>query len=140
MIAPSADGGVATGAPDPAAPGPGAALRAAREAAGLSVEQVSESTRIRSALVRDLEADRFDSSGGAVYARGHLRALCRAVGTAPEPLVVLLDRRTGSSPEAVGHATPVAAPVTRTSGLAVPVPAPPERRGPAGPRPPSSPG
>ena len=108
--------------------GPGAALRAAREAAGLSVEQVSETTRIRSALVRDLEADRFASSGGAVYARGHLRALCRAVGTAPEPLVELLDRCTGISPEPVVDLSPV--PLAPTGALAVPVAAPPERHGP----------
>lgn len=131
MSAPAADGSVTTGpAPDAVPPGPGQALRAAREAAGLSVEQVSESTRIRAALVRDLEADRFHSSGGAVYARGHLRALCRAVGTPPEPLVALLDRCTGSAVEPVGDAVPVPAPVARTSTLAVPVPAPPERRGP----------
>ncbi|MBW8821870.1 MAG: helix-turn-helix domain-containing protein, partial [Streptomyces sp.] len=43
----------------------GAALRRAREAAGLSVEDVSADTRIRATLVRDLEADRFTSSGGA---------------------------------------------------------------------------
>lgn len=108
----------------------GAALRAAREAAGLSVEQVSATTRIRAAVVRDLEADRLSSSGGAVYARGHVRALARAVGLDPAPLVEQLDRATGTAPAPVGAVTPVPAPVPRTGALAVPRAAPPERRGP----------
>lgn len=128
MSASPADDRVTAGEAPGVVTGPGSALRAAREAAGLSVEQVSETTRIRATLIRDLEADRFASSGGAVYARGHLRALCRAVGTAPEPLVELLDRCTGISPEPVGEPVPVR--VARTGALAVPVAAPPERHGP----------
>ena len=108
----------------------GAALRAAREAAGLSVDEVSASTRIRSQVVRDLEADRLTSSGGAVYARGHVRALCHAAGADPAPVVALLDRATGTSPAAIGEAVPLPAPVARTGALAVPRSAPPERRGP----------
>ena len=120
-------------APQPAEPGPpsvGAALRAAREAAGLSVEDVSATTRIRPQVVRDLEADRLASSGGAVYARGHVRALSRAAGVDPAPLVALLDRITGTGPAEIGVAAPVPAPVPRTGALALPRPAPPERRGP----------
>ena len=37
----------------------GERLRAAREAAGLTVEQVSATTRIRPPVLRDLEADRL---------------------------------------------------------------------------------
>jgi hypothetical protein len=69
----------------------GAALRAAREAAGKSVEQVSESTRIRGTLIRDLEADRFASSMGAVYARGHVKSIAAAVGADVAPLLALFD-------------------------------------------------
>lgn len=69
----------------------GAALRAAREAAGKSVEEVSESTRIRGTLIRDLEADSFASSMGAVYARGHVKAIAHAVGADPAPLLELFD-------------------------------------------------
>lgn len=73
----------------------GAALRSAREAAGVTVEQVSADTRIRATLIRDLEADRFASSGGAVYARGHLRAIASAVGADPAPLVARFDAEQG---------------------------------------------
>jgi cytoskeleton protein RodZ len=70
----------------------GAALRAAREESGQSVEQVSAATRIRATLVRDLEADRFASSMGAVYARGHVKSIAAALGADPEPLLALFDK------------------------------------------------
>lgn len=70
----------------------GAALRAAREAAGQTVEQVSAATRIRATLIRDLEADRFASSMGAVYARGHVKAIAAAVHADPAPLLALFDQ------------------------------------------------
>jgi hypothetical protein len=71
----------------------GAALRAAREEAGLSVEQVSAATRIRATLVRDLEADQFASSMGNVYARGHVKSIAAAVRTPVEPLLALFDQQ-----------------------------------------------
>jgi cytoskeleton protein RodZ len=70
----------------------GAALRAAREASGQSVEQVSAATRIRATLVRDLEDDRFASSMGSVYARGHVKSIAAAVGADPAPLLALFDK------------------------------------------------
>lgn len=70
----------------------GAALRAAREESGQSVEQVSAATRIRATLVRDLEADRFASSMGAVYARGHVKSIAAAIGADPDPLLALFDK------------------------------------------------
>ena len=74
------------------APTLGAALRAAREAAGQTVEQVSAATRIRATLIRDLEADSFGSSMGAVYARGHVKAIAAAVGADPAELLALFDQ------------------------------------------------
>lgn len=68
----------------------------------MTVDQVSASTRIRATLVRDLEADHFDSSGATVYVRGHLRAIAGAVGTDAAALLALFDASQGR---------PVAAPV-----------------------------
>jgi cytoskeleton protein RodZ len=99
----------------------GAALRAAREAAGLTVEQVGATTRIRAALVRDLEADRFASSGGAVYARGHVRALAHAIGVDACPLVERLDRALGETPRPVEARVPVDVPRRVTAIGPVPV-------------------
>lgn len=108
----------------------GRALRAAREAAGLTVEQVSATTRIRATVVRDLEADRLSSSGGAVYARGHVRALARAIGVDPCPLVERLDRAVGETPRDVEAAVPLDRPARATTLGLVPVSTASERRGP----------
>jgi cytoskeleton protein RodZ len=70
----------------------GADLARAREERGLSVEDVSSATRIRAGLIRCIEADQFERCGGAVYARGHIRGIARAVGIDPEPLVAEFDR------------------------------------------------
>jgi len=58
----------------------------------MSVEDVSSATRIRAGLIRSIEADDFDACGGAVYARGHLRSIARAIGADPEPVVAEFDR------------------------------------------------
>lgn len=76
-------------------PSIGAVLAAARAAAGRSVEDVSALTRVRAGLVRAIEADDFAGCGGAVYARGHIKSIARAVGVDPEPLVAAFDQRHG---------------------------------------------
>jgi len=70
----------------------GSDLREAREAAGLTLEDVAERTRIRRTLVERIEADDFAPCGGDVYARGHVRTIARVVGLDPEPLVSEFDR------------------------------------------------
>ncbi|MFG1808299.1 helix-turn-helix domain-containing protein [Streptomyces sp. NPDC049040] len=68
-------------------PSVGHALAQARIAAGLSIDEVSTSTRVRVPIVQSIEQDDFSRCGGDVYARGHIRTLARAVGLDPEPLV-----------------------------------------------------
>jgi cytoskeleton protein RodZ len=75
----------------------GADLRAAREAAGRSVEQVASDTRIRATIIRDLESDQFASSGGAVYARGHLKSIASALHLDPSPLLAMFDKVQGNA-------------------------------------------
>ena len=70
----------------------GESLTRAREARGLTVEDVSAQTRIRGGLIRQIEADDFSGCGGAVYARGHLRSLAKVVGIDAEELVADFDR------------------------------------------------
>lgn len=62
---------------------PGARLRAAREARGLSIQDVAERLRLNAALVLAMEEDRLALLGAPVYARGHLRNYAVLVG-APE--------------------------------------------------------
>ena len=54
-------------------------LQQAREAAGLSVEQISSLTSIRTAVIKDLECNSVNLSGGIAYARGHIRTIARVL-------------------------------------------------------------
>jgi len=65
----------------------GETLAQARHQAGLTRAQVSKQTRIRETIIRNIEADDFSDCGGDFYARGHIRAIAKAVGTDPEPLI-----------------------------------------------------
>jgi cytoskeletal protein RodZ len=65
----------------------GGALAEARQLAGLTVADVSARTRIRQPIIRAIERDDFGPCGGDFYARGHIRAIARAVGTDAEPLI-----------------------------------------------------
>ncbi|SEG61458.1 protein RodZ, contains Xre-like HTH and DUF4115 domains [Thermomonospora echinospora] len=73
----------------------GETLASARQTAGLTVDQVSERTRIRATVVRGIEGDDFASCGGDFYARGHIRSIAKAVGIDPEPLIQEYDRLHG---------------------------------------------
>jgi helix-turn-helix protein len=69
----------------------GGALAEARTEAGLTVTQVSERTRIRETIIRGIERDDYSACGGDYYARGHIRAIARVVGTDPVPLIEEYD-------------------------------------------------
>jgi len=63
---------------------PGAALRARREALGLTIQQAAEALHLDPAMVAAIEADRFAALGAPVYARGHLRKYAIVLGLSPE--------------------------------------------------------
>jgi transcriptional regulator with XRE-family HTH domain len=69
----------------------GGALAEARSEAGLTVDQVSDRTRIRATIIRAIERDDYAICGGDFYARGHIRAIARVVGTDPAPLIEQYD-------------------------------------------------
>ena len=69
----------------------GETLAVARQRAGLSVAQVSERTRIRETIIRGIEDDDYSACGGDFYARGHIRAIAKVVGTDSEPLIAEYD-------------------------------------------------
>jgi cytoskeletal protein RodZ len=79
----------------------GEALASAREEHGLTVDEVSARTRIRGTLIRAIERDDFSLCGGAVYARGHIRSVARAVGIDPEPLIAEFDAENATVPQLV---------------------------------------
>jgi cytoskeletal protein RodZ len=69
----------------------GAVLAGARRRAGLTVGEVSRRTRVRETIVQGIERDDYSVCGGDFYARGHIRAIARATGTDPEPLIQEYD-------------------------------------------------
>lgn len=97
----------------------GRALRQARIEAGLTVDDVSNATRVRIAIVHAIEQDDFAPCGGDVYARGHIRTLARAVRLDPAPLLARYDAEHGGRP-----APTPAAPLFEAERIR------PERRGP----------
>ena len=69
----------------------GATLAAARRRAGLAVSDVSQQTRVTEPIIRGIEQDDYAACGGDFYARGHIRAIARAVGEDPAPLIDEFD-------------------------------------------------
>ncbi len=80
----------------PGGASPGMRLRSAREARGLSIEEVADRLRLNVALVLAMEEDRLGLLGAPVFARGHLRNYAALVG-APER-EILADCDVGDVP------------------------------------------
>jgi cytoskeleton protein RodZ len=97
----------------------GRALKQARIDAGLTVDDLTNATRVRIAIVHAIEADDFAPCGGDVYARGHIRTLAKAVHLDPAPLLAQYDADHGGRP-----APTPAAPLFEAERIR------PERRGP----------
>jgi cytoskeletal protein RodZ len=77
----------------------GATLAAARRRAGLTVSDVSQRTRVTEPIIRGIEQDDYAACGGDFYARGHIRAIARAVGEDPVPLIDEFDSTWRSAQE-----------------------------------------
>jgi cytoskeleton protein RodZ len=67
--------------------GAGAALRQARDAAGMSIEQVASQLHMTVRAVANLEADDWSSLGAPVFVRGQLRSYARLLGVDIEPYI-----------------------------------------------------
>jgi cytoskeleton protein RodZ len=64
-------------------------LQQARDAAGLSVEQISSLTSIRTSVIKDLESNSVNLSGGIAYARGHIRTIARVLNAKTGKAVII---------------------------------------------------
>ena len=69
--------------------GIGERLRSAREALGLSLEEIESATHIRRAYLHALENESFEELPGPVYAKGFLRSYAAYLGLAPRELLEL---------------------------------------------------
>ena len=80
--------------PDPtheALAGCGERLRSAREAAGLSVEEVAGRLHMPARIVRSLEAEDWAKLGAPVFVRGQVRSYSRLLGLTTAPMMEALD-------------------------------------------------
>ena len=78
---------------------PGAALAAAREAMGLTVEQVADQLKLAPRQVLAIEQDDYDALPNRAVTRGFIRAYAKAMRLDPAPLVAMVEVE-----GAVGHA------------------------------------
>jgi cytoskeletal protein RodZ len=102
----------------------GECLADARRQAGLSISQVSQQTRIRESIIRDIEQGDFTTCGGDFYARGHIRSIAGAVGADPGPLISEYDADHGPlhplrAAEVFEHSKPIKIRERRSPSLAM---------------------
>jgi cytoskeletal protein RodZ len=76
----------------------GEALAEARYRAGLTVDEISERTRIREAVIRCIEQDDYDACGGDLYVHGYVRAIAGAIGIDAQPLIREYDLGRAGAP------------------------------------------
>jgi cytoskeleton protein RodZ len=78
--------------------GIGARLRAGRERSGLTLLQAAEKLHVDSKVLEALEAEKFDSLGAPVFARGHLRRYAELIGEQAAQLQGLYNESTRPPP------------------------------------------
>jgi cytoskeletal protein RodZ len=88
-------------------------LQKLRVEKGMSVEEVSRSTRVPISSVERIEADRFGELPGEVFVRGFLRSYARAVAAPPDDV---LARYTASRRVAWVTPLPIVSPVRPARG------------------------
>jgi cytoskeletal protein RodZ len=74
-------------------------LRHERELRHVSLEEVSQSTRIPLKMLQRIEDDRFEELPGEVFARGFLRSFATALGLPAEPILTRYDAIRAPAPE-----------------------------------------
>jgi cytoskeleton protein RodZ len=98
-------------AAEPPVSGPGARLKAARESAGLSLDQAAQQLKLAPRQVRALEDEDYEHLPGRTFTRGFVRNYARLLNLDPEALLALL-------PDA-GHAAALDSPALLPTGLKI---------------------
>ena len=70
----------------------GESLTQARYQAGLTIDELSERTKIRASVIRSIEADDYEACGGDLYVRGYVRAIAGAIGVDAQGLIREYDQ------------------------------------------------
>jgi cytoskeletal protein RodZ len=66
-------------------------LATLRKSAGLSLDQIAESTKISVRFLSAIEQDRLDELPGGLFARSYIRQYAAAVGCDPAPLLKSIE-------------------------------------------------
>lgn len=80
-------------------PSIGAKLKQQREKRGITLDEISQSTKISNRFLRALEEDRFDQLPGGIFNKGFVRAYARSVGIDEDEAVSGYLEATGAAPD-----------------------------------------
>jgi cytoskeleton protein RodZ len=100
-------------------PAVGAYLRELRERQGVSLDEISRSTRVLHHYLEALESDNLAALPAPVFAKGFIRAYCQALGVAPDEAIAMYDQKVGQS-----HTPASLVPPPRVTQLPRPAPQP----------------
>ena len=95
--------------------GCGEALKAARERAGLSVQEISQRLKMPVRVIQSLEAGQWDQSGGVVFVRGQLRSYGRLLKVDVEPFLQQAETVVARPAELVSRAYRRGIPVSQAT-------------------------
>lgn len=99
----------------------GYTLRTAREAKGLSVQQLAGMTNMMVRTVTDLEQEDFSKIAAPIYGRGFIKLYCEAVAIDPKPLIAeFMAIYNGEKPPSA----PIAMPAPQSAPRPQPAPTP----------------
>ena len=87
--------------PIPRPLGPGERLRDAREAASMSIQEVSTAMRLNRRVIEALEADDYSDLPIPTFVRGYLRGYARLLGLSPELILEAFEQREPAPPAMV---------------------------------------
>jgi len=93
----------------------GQTVARARVAAGMTVAQIAEQTRVRGTVISAIESDDFRLCGGDVYAKGHLKSIATAVGIDPVALAAQFDEQRGATHTLAAPVEPILQPTQVTA-------------------------
>ena len=69
----------------------GEAIAQARQAHGMSLEELSARTRLRLGILTAIEGGDMSAFGGDAYARAHLRGIAGILGLDPDAIIGLYE-------------------------------------------------
>jgi cytoskeleton protein RodZ len=78
----------------------GAHLRELRTRRGISLEEISRSTRVLTQYLEALETDRYEALPAPVFTKGFIRAYCQALGVPPDESLAIYEGRPGGGTDA----------------------------------------